>query len=318
MSESNNNNISAIHDRLASTHTRFNRVSKRANFAFSALFILLALGAVMPVVFTVIISVSSDHSLATKGYTFLPTSLSMEAYRFLWDTRDSIFMAFTNTVINTVVGTLLGLYLMSTMAYGLSRKKFIFQKFYTMFIFIPMLFSGGLVASYLVMTQMLNINNTRWALILPLCVSSFNIIIMRTFFTAGTPDAIIESAQIDGASQYRIFFNIIIPISKPVFATIGMLLTFSFWNDWFQAQLYLNSDHTHLFPLQYVLVSIQNNLDFMTRHATEFATSGGARAIPSEAARMAMVVILVLPIAFSYPFFQKYFISGLTIGAVKG
>ena len=297
---------------------RFNRISVPANAAFSLLFILLALICVIPLVFVTIISFSSDASIQKAGYSLFPTEWTTGAYVYLTNTGDTIGRAFMASIGVTVIGTVIGLLLNACMGYVLSRQSFKLKKLYTMIIFIPMLFSGGMVASYMVNTQLLGLLNNYWALILPITVTPFYIIILRTFFQTTVPDSVIESAKMDGASQLLTFFRIVAPISKPALATIGLFLSFAYWNDWFQAMLYLKSDHSHMYPLQYVLISIERNIDFLVRNTQYFsATMSGGR-IPTEAARMALVVIVVLPIACSYPFFQKYFISGLTIGAVKG
>ena len=185
------------------------------------------------------------------------------------------------------------------------------------YIFIPMLFSGGLVASYMINSQIFKLSNTFWALILPAIVSSWYIVIMRTFFQTTVPDAVVESAKIDGARQTRIFAQIVLPISLPALATIGLFFAFAFWNDWFLAKMYLDTNRKDLYPLQYLLMSIETNIDFLQSNR-EFMTAGTEALIPSETIRMAIVMVLVLPIACTYPFFQRYFISGLTIGAVKG
>ena len=297
---------------------KFNRVSPPANVLFSLLFIVLALVCVIPFIFVIIISISSDQSIQTNGYTFFPSAWSGGAYAYLWKLNGLIGQSFIISIVVTVVGTIIGLFLNGTMGYVLSRPTFKFRKLFTWIIFIPMLFGGGLTASYLVNTQLLMLRNTIWALILPLAVSSFNIIILRTFFQTTVPDSVIESAKIDGATQMRIFFTIVLPISLPALATIGLFLSFAYWNDWFSALIYIRSDHTSLYPLQYVLISIQQNLEFLTRNAQYIGAAGGASRLPAESARMALVVIVVLPIACSYPFFQRYFVSGLTIGAVKG
>jgi putative aldouronate transport system permease protein len=221
-------------------------------------------------------------------------------------------------VFVTVAGTGIGLLLNATMGYVLSRPGFRLRRFYTMLIFIPMLFGGGMVASYMINTQMLMLRNTYWALLLPVAVSSFYIIILRTFFQTTVPDSLIESAKIDGALQTRIFFQIVLPISLPALATIGLFLSFRYWNEWFCAMLYIQSDHTQMYPLQYVLISLQRNFEFLTRNAQYMGADASVSRLPAEAMRMALVIVVVLPIACSYPFFQKYFISGLTIGAVKG
>ena len=298
---------------------RFNRISIPANTAFSVLFILLALACVIPLLFVAVISFSSDLSIQKVGYSFFPMEWTTGAYVYLTNTGDTIGRAFLVSIGITVTGTIIGLLLNASMGYVLSRPAFKLKRLYTMVIFIPMLFSGGMVASYMVNTQLLGLLNSYWVLILPISVTPFYIIILRTFFQTTVPDSVIESAKMDGASPLLTFFRIVVPISKPALATIGLFLSFAFWNDWFQAMLYLKSDHTYMYPLQYVLINIQQNIDFLARNTQYFSASmsGGGR-LPTESARMALVVIVVLPIACSYPFFQKYFISGLTIGAVKG
>ena len=180
-----------------------------------------------------------------------------------------------------------------------------------------MLFSGGMVASYLVVTRFLGLKNTIWALILPMCVSSFHIIILRTFFKTSVPDAIIESAKIDGASEWRLFLRIVLPISLPGIATIGLFLTLGYWNDWFNAMLYI--DEPNLIPLQYLLIRLENSMEFLANNATSLGANAieATKSMPKDTAKMAIVVISTLPIIFAYPFFQRYFVNGLTIGAVK-
>ncbi len=243
---------------------------------------------------------------------------SLTAYSTLWDSRESIVRAFGISVLITVVGTVLGLFLNASMGYVLSRNSFKFKGLYTIIVFIPMIFNGGMVSSFLIMTQLLHLRDNLLALILPLAVSSFNIIIMRTFFTTTVPDSLVESGKIDGASQLRIFFQIVLPISLPAMATIGLFLSFAYWNDWWQALMYLNNQD--LYPLQYVLISIERNIDFVTKNAAYMGMSAVeiSAKLPQDGVKMALVVIAVLPIACSYPFFQRYFVSGLTIGAVKG
>ncbi len=297
--------------------SRFNRIRPMTNTLGSLLFILLALLAVAPVMFVIVISFSSEASIAKNGYSFLPEAWGTSAYKYMWGMRSLIGRAFFNSIGVTLLGTLLGLTLTTTMGYALSRKSFRMRKYYTYFIFIPMLFHGGLVSTYVVNTQLLGLQNSYLGLILPLACSSFYVIILRTFFTTTVPDSVIESGKLDGASQFRIFLQLVLPISLPAIATIGLFFTFAYWNDWYQALLYLRSTHTHLFPLQYVLVSIERSIEYLTKNAA-YMSADSITDLPSETMRMAIVVIVVAPIACSYPFFQKYFISGLTIGAVKG
>ncbi len=301
---------------------RFNALRSGTNAVYSALFVLLALICVVPVIFVIIISFSSENSIKTVGYSFHPVEWSVTAYEYVWSQKMSggmplVVRAFLNSIGITVVGTCLGLMFISTMGYVLSRRNFKLRGIYTMLIFIPMIFSGGLLSTYVVNTQLLHLRNTYWALILPLCCSSFYVIIMRTFFQTTVPDEIIESGKVDGASQLRIFIQLVLPISLPALATIALFLTFNYWNDWYQANLYIETNQRTLYPLQYVLVNIEKNITYLTNNEGNMSADS-SQVLPSESMRMAIVVIAVVPIMFSYPFFQKYFISGLTIGAVKG
>jgi len=296
---------------------KYTRVKPGTNVAFSIIFILLALLCLMPALLVLIVSLSSEQSIKSIGYSYVPQAFSVSAYSYLLHQGAYIGRAFLNSIGITVGGTCLGLVLCSTMGYSLSRPNYRLRSFFTWFIFIPMLFSGGLVASYMINAQVLGMKDTVWALTLPICCSSFYIIVMRTFFQTSVPDAIIESAKIDGARQIRIFVQIVLPISLPAIATIGLFFTFAYWNDWLQAKYYLTSNAQDLYPMQYVLISLEENISFLTRNS-QYLAPGEANNLPSETVRMAMVVVSVVPIAMSYPFFQKYFISGLTIGAVKG
>ena len=287
------------------------------NFWISVLFIFLAFICLMPALLVLVVSFSSEASIRLNGYSYLPSELSLSAYSYLAKQSGYIGRAFLNSIGITIVGTLLGLVTTSTMGFALSRPNYRLRKFFTWFIFIPMLFSGGLVASYMINAHILGLKDTYWAMILPICCSSFYCIIMRTFFQTTVPDAVIESAKIDGARMIRIFVQIVLPISLPAIATIGLFLTFAYWNDWMMAKYYISGNRHNLFPLQYVLISLEENISFLTRNAQNM-TAGTATNVPSETVRMAMVVVSVVPIACSYPFFQKYFVSGLTIGAVKG
>lgn len=297
---------------------RFNRVSVPSNILFSAIFIILGLLTVIPLIFVIIVSFSSAESVQKIGYSFVPLEWSLESYEYLWNLKEVVGRSIIVSIGTTVVGTIVGLLLNSAMAYTLSRRSFALRKHFTMLIFIPMLFNGGLVSTYLINTQVLKLKNTYWSLILPIAVSSFYIIVLRTFFQTTIPDSLVESAEIDGASQFTIYARIVMPISLPALATIGLFLSFSYWNSWFPAMLYLESSHKHMYPLQYVLMSIEKSIQFLTDSANFLVPQEALRSMPQESIRMALVVVVVLPIAASYPFFQKYFISGLTIGAVKG
>lgn len=297
---------------------KFNRVKRPTNILFNILFFILAFICIIPVIFLIIISFSSENSIRQLGYSFFPNALSLEAYRYLWNSRWPILNSIGVSLFVTVVGTIIGVFLTTTMGYVLSRPVFKLKNVMTWIVFIPMIFNGGLIAVYCVNTQLLYLKNTVWALILPLLVSSFNVIICKTFFRTTIPDALIESAKIDGASQLRIYFRIVLPISLPVLATIGLFLCFGYWNDWYQSLLYITEDK--LYSLQALLQAIQKNIEYMASHAGSIGISVSEfkKGLPKESFRMAIAVLIVVPIACAYPFFQKYFISGLTVGAVKG
>ena len=296
----------------------FNRISARANILLNIMFLILALICVIPAVLVVSISFSAEQSITDYGYRLIPKIISLDGYGYLLKQGALIIRALGVSLFVTIVGTALGTLLTTLMGYVLSRPDYKLNGFLTMLVFIPMVFNGGLVSTYFIVSQFLHLKNTLWALILPLSVSSFNVVICRTFFKTTIPEELIESAKMDGATQFKIFFQIVLPISLPVIATIGLFLCFAYWNDWHQSLVYI--DNQRLYSLQALLNAIMTNINMLAQNA---ATMGASMAdmvanMPKEAARMAIVVIIVLPIACAYPFFQKYFISGLTVGAVKG
>ena len=303
-----------------SSLSRLNRIHPVTNVVFNAIFVILALVCFLPIVFIFIISITDNDVIRQQGYQLFVTAetFSAEAYEYLWSQRLTILNSLWVSVCVTAIGTVLGVLLTTVMGYVLSRREHKLNNFLTILIFIPMVFGGGMAASYVVNTQILHLEDTIWALILPLAVSSFNVTISRTFFRNTIPDEVIESARIDGASQWTVFFKIVMPISKPVLATIGLFLAFGYWNDWFQSKLYISSDH--LLSLQAMLDRMQSSLDFLTKNPTALLGDSGAlrASMPQESVRMAIAFVVAVPIACVYPFFQKYFISGLTVGAVKG
>ena len=300
--------------------TRLNRISPVSNFLFNALFVALALMCFLPIIFIAIISLTDNTVIRTQGYQLWLTAetISADAYTYLWSQRQTILHALWVSIYVTAIGTCIGVALTTVMGYVLSRTEHKLNNFLTILIFIPMVFGGGMAASFVVTSQVLHLKDSMWVLILPLAVSSWNVTISRTFFRSTIPDSIIESAKIDGASQLTIFTQIVLPISKPVLATIGLFLAFGYWNDWFQAQLYISSDE--LRSLQSMLNQIQNNVAYLTKNPTAMLTSSSelSKNMPQESVRMAIAFVVAVPIACVYPFFQKYFISGLTVGAVKG
>ncbi|CEM62775.1 carbohydrate ABC transporter permease [Treponema phagedenis] len=302
--------------RKLSNVERNNYLQPPASVLAHLLFLLLGLLCVIPFIFVIIISFSSPASIQEVGYSFFPTAFSLEAYRYVFEAKDVIFRAYGVSIFITITGTALGLLLNSSIAYALSRPNFRYQKFFTLVVLIPMLFNGGLISFYLIMTKFLHLKDSLLALILPSAVSSFYIMVLRTFFKTTIPESIIDSARIDGAGQFHIFFKMILPISLPALATIGLFLTFGYWNEWFNALLFI--EQPTKVPLQALLMRIEQNLSFITDNMSMLGGYGKTINLPSETMKMAIVVLVAMPIACAYPFFQRYFISGLTIGSIKG
>lgn len=297
--------------------SEYNKIKKSTNVLFNVILTILSLLSVIPFIFVIIISFTDEEALAMNGYRFIPEKWSLYAYEYIVSAGENILRSYGVTILVTVVGTLIGLLLTGTYAYALSRKTYAFRSFFTKVITVPMLFSGGMIANYLVMTKVLMLKNTIWALILPLCMNSFNVIVLRTFFKTSIPDSVVESAKIDGASEWKLFFRIVIPMAMPGLATIGLFLTLGYWNDWFNALMYI--DNKDWIPLQFLLMQIQNSIDWLASNKSMMGVDGiqAAANLPKETIKMAIVVISTLPIIFAYPFFQRYFVNGLTIGAVK-
>ena len=297
--------------------SRLNQIKPGTNVWFNILFAVLSFVCIFPVLYVFMLSISSEQSISKNGYAFFPSSYSNAAYQFLWNERGTISHALLISVIVTLVGTALGVMLTTMIGYVLSRPGYKLKGFFTWMVFIPMIFNGGIVANYVVVANILHLNNTIWCLILPLAMSSFNVIICKTFFRTTVPDSIIESTKIDGATQLTIFSRIVVPISKPVFATVALFLTFGYWNDWFQSALYISN--SKLISLQALLNNMMKNLDYIANNPSAgLSLQQYINSMPSESVRMAIAIVIIVPIACAYPFFQKYFISGLTVGAVKG
>lgn len=297
--------------------TKLNHIGKGANTAFHLVFILLSILCLAPLVFVIIISFSSEHSVMVNGYSFRPDEWSTGAYEFVFQSGGQVMHSLGMSALVTVTGVAIGMALTSTYAYVLSRKTFRYRKLFTGILVATMFFNGGLVSTYLVVANFLHLKNNFLALVLPVAVTPFNIIVLRTFFATSVPDALIESAKIDGASQFKIFTDIVLPISLPGLATVALFLTLTYWNDWKNALLYIDSKS--LYPLQYLLMKIERNIEFIAQNAGRgsMGLDSALSRLPSETAKMAIVVIATLPIACAYPFFQRYFVSGLTVGSVK-
>ena len=222
------------------------------------------------------------------------------------------------TIFVTVFGTFLGLLVMSMFAYSISRKEFRLAKFLSVYLLIPMLFNGGQLSGYVVFTSYYHLKDSLWLLILPLCVSTMNVIILRTYIANSIPNELMEAAKIDGAGEYRTFFQITLPLLKPSLAAVGFMMATAYWNDWQNALLYITTDSKK--PLQLLLVNIQKSIEFLLNNSNVPASARAAMGgnIPQYSSTMATVLVVIGPIMVVYPFFQKYFVKGLTVGSVKG
>ncbi|MDU5945995.1 ABC transporter permease subunit [Paenibacillus macerans] len=297
-------------------HKDFHHVSRGWNAVLHLIAGLFSFMCVFPFLFVVIISFTDEKTLATDGYRLFPAKWSLEAYRFVFESGDSLLRSYGVTILITVAGTLLSLVLIALYAYAISRKSFRYRRFFSVFAIVTMLFNGGMIPTYMVVSQLMGLKDTLWALILPLAMNAFYIMILRTFYSTSVPEAVIESARIDGAGDFYIFLRIVLPLSLPGLATIGLFSTLGYWNDWFNALLYI--DNPNLVPLQSMLMRIESSIQFIQQNSQNSSLSLQAlSSIPQDTARMAMVVLATLPIIFAYPFFQRYFVQGLTVGAVK-
>lgn len=276
--------------------------------------ILLSLCFIVPFIIVISISLTSEEALREFGYGIIPKVFSTEAYKQLFKNPHSLLQAYKVTIAFSVLGTLFSVFVMSLMAYPLSRKNFKYKKFFTFYIFFTMIFSGGLIPSYIIESQVYHLNNTFWIYIFPGAVSAYYVIMIRTFFN-GIPESLIESAKIDGASELRCLFSIIMPLSKPVIASVALLTLLAKWNNWQTSLIYVRDPE--LYSLQYLLQRILNEVEFIKQMA-ESGADTSMMEVPTEGIRFAMAVLAAGPMLVVFPFFQKYFAKGLTIGAVKG
>ena len=296
---------------------RENTISPAANLTLNIVFMLFALACVMPVVLVIIVSFTHNDSLVANGYSFFPDKWSLIAYESLFKDAGTIAGAYSVTIGITVVGTISSVLLMALFAYPISRSDYPYRKIFTFFLFFTMLFNGGVVTRYLVYTQVLGLTDTLMSLILPLLILPFNVFMMRTFFQTTIHPALIESARMDGAGELLIFIRIVLPLSLPVLATMSLFSTINYWNDWFNALLFIRSEEKY--PLQYLMIRVINDIMFLRENVAIAAQNPELLAnLPNESLQMAMAVVGMGPILVVYPFFQKYFVKGLTVGAIKG
>ncbi|MEX1028577.1 MAG: carbohydrate ABC transporter permease [Paenibacillaceae bacterium] len=296
-----------------------NQLGTIASAGVNIFFAIYSILCVIPLLLIIAVSVSNEGSVVRSGYKFIPEQFDLAAYQFLAKDFGTITHAYGVSILVTVVGTCLSMIVIALYAYPISRPNFPHAKFFTFFVFFTLLFSGGLVPWFLVYVQLLDLRNTILSLILPLVMAAFWVLVTRTFFQTTIPGPVLESAKIDGAGEMRIFIQIVLPLSLPILATISLFQTLTYWNDWFLSLVFISNNGN--ISVQYLMYKMMANIQYLATNPTaaaEIAKAGGMFNFPSETVRMAMVIVGVGPIIFAYPFFQKYFIRGLTVGAVKG
>ncbi|RDY32435.1 carbohydrate ABC transporter permease [Lachnotalea glycerini] len=283
--------------------------------AHTVLFIVSAL-AVIPFWLLIASSLSDAFDVTKSGYQFIPKNISFEAYQYIFQEWTQIGRAYGVTVLVSVLGTVLSVIMVSMLAYGLIQKDIKGVNAVFIFVLITMLFNGGVVPTYLVYNNLLKVKNTIWGLILPnLLMSGFTVILVKNYFQQSIPEELIEAAKIDGCGHFRIYFKMILPLSKPILATVGLLSAVSYWNDWTNGLYYVTDEK--LYSIQLLLNKMNENILFMANNSQNMMGVDMSN-MPSATIRMAIAVVAILPIIIAYPFFHKYFAKGLTMGAVKG
>ncbi|MBP5454442.1 MAG: carbohydrate ABC transporter permease [Lachnospiraceae bacterium] len=272
----------------------------------------------LPVWLVFVAAFTDEKTIARNGFAFWPEKWSLNGVNAVLKYGDKLVSSYGVTIFVTVAGTFLGLLVMSMFAYSISRKDFRLSKFLSVYLLIPMLFNGGQLSGYICFTTYYHLKDNLWVLILPLCVTTMNVIILRTYIANSIPGELMEAAKIDGAGEYRTFFQITLPLLKPSLAAVGFMMATAYWNDWQNALMYIDTDKKK--PLQLLLINIQKSIEFLLNNnnvpSSVRAAMGGT--IPQYSSTMATVIVVIGPIMIAYPFFQKYFIKGLTVGSVKG
>ncbi|MBY9081398.1 carbohydrate ABC transporter permease [Paenibacillus sp. HN-1] len=277
--------------------------------------VLVSLACLLPFLLIISASLTSNEAIIRNGYHLIPTDFSLEGYKTVFQVPQKVFRAYGVTASATVLGTGLGLFCMTMAGYVLSRKDFTYRNGFSFYIYFTTLFGGGLVPWYILITKYLGWMDSYNALVIPALMTPFLIILMKNFIKSAVPEELFESAKIDGAGDFRIYWQIVLKLAMPGIATVGLFLALNYWNDWFSSSMFIND--TAKYQLQFYLYNVINSATFMAQMG---AGSGVSLAgdIPTESMKMAMAIIVTGPILFLYPFVQRYFVKGLTIGAVKG
>ncbi len=291
--------------------------SRGFNMAADIILIILVVCTILPLILIVIASFSAEDALIRNGYSFFPEAWSLTAYWYMVKQWSIIGKAYGMSFIVTIVGTCLSVLLTTMLAYPMARKSFKYRNVLAFFVFFTMLFNGGIVPSYIMWTRFFHIKNTVWALIIPnYLMTAFNVILVKNFYQNSIPDSLIEAAQIDGATEFRIFWQIMLPMAVPTVATISLFTGIGYWNDWINGLYYLSNEK--LYTIQLLLMKIMNNIQALKSSSTASFIGIGKIDLPGTSIRMAMAVIGILPILVIYPWVQKYLVKGVIVGAVKG
>lgn len=281
-----------------------------------AIFILVCVACLYPFLVIVGTSVQNENDIIQYGYSVIPKRIDLTAYHMILINPKVLLNAYFVTIYTTAIGTIVGMWVTISFAFTISRKDYPYRKQLSFYVFFTMLFQGGLVPSYILIVNWLDLKNNVLALIVPLLISGWNVLLMKGFLQS-LPDAMFESAKIDGAGEFTIFTKIVIPLSKPALATLGLFLVLQYWNDWWLTLLYI--DHENLMKLQYLLIRVLKNMEFLnSAEAMQYGLVKGGQQVPNLGARMAMCLLAAGPMLIIFPFFQKYFVKGLTVGSVKG
>ncbi|WP_394916578.1 carbohydrate ABC transporter permease [uncultured Robinsoniella sp.] len=290
--------------------------SQRFQILANSVMTVVTILIIIPFILLFMSSITSENALIRDGYSFFPKEISLEAYRYILKNASSVFRAYGITILVTLVGTAGNTLLSALLAYPLSLKDLPFKRAITFYVFFTMLFNGGLVPSYLMWSGTFHINNTIWAYIMPgFLMSAMNVLLIRTFFANSIPDALFEAAQIDGASQFRIFGTIVLPLGKPILVAMGLFAGLGYWNDWTNGLYYVRD--TNLYGIQNLLNKMITDIKVLSSGMSGGGSVAAAN-IPSASVRMAIAFVAMVPILCCYPFLQKYFAKGIAIGAVKG
>lgn len=290
-------------------------LSKNASqIGLHTVLIVITIIFLLPLLVVISASFSDEVALTKYGYGLWPAQFSTDAYRYLLLNPAQIVRAYGVTATVTAIGTVLGLFIMTLLAYAMSRQDFTWRRPLAFFVFFTMLFNGGLVPTYILITQYLKLRDTLAVLIVPYLVVPWFVFLLRTYFQT-LPKEFIESAKIDGASEWQIYSRIVVPLSVPAIATVGLFLILMFWNDWWLSLLYINEPS--LYPLQYLLYAILKNAEFLSSNQSASAMLGSVQT-PLQTIRMAMAIVAMGPVALAFIFLQRYFIRGITLGGIKG